>query len=327
MKKNIGMFLLAALVVAALLLSTIAFTVDELKDIVVVKTFGRVTSVYEGAKDAGLKFKWPWPIQRLLRYDARTFTLEDPPYAELQTRDQQNILITMYCTWRIKDPEKFHRTIVTEAKATKNIRDRLSAHKNNVLGRYTLDSLVNTDPAKMKIAQIEQEVLEPLRQEMSDQYGVEIRSVGMKALGLPQVVSNAVIEMQKTEREEFVQQYKAAGEALATAIRARADRASKQILAFAAGKAMKIRAEGDSAAAKYYRKYAANERLGMFLRTLESLRALKDNTQIVLDGTQLPGADYFRDGPSLPKLPSTMPTGQGAKKPPKALRAAEAGGK
>jgi len=327
MKKHIGMFLLAVLVVAALLLSTIAFTVDELKDIVIVKTFGRVTSVYAGPKDAGLKFKWPWPIQRLIRYDARTFTLEDP-YAELQTRDQQNILITMYCTWRIKDPEKFHRTVVTETEATKDIRDRLSAHKNNVLGRYTLESLVNTDPAKMKIARIEQEILEPLRREMSDQYGVEIRSVGMKALGLPQVVSNAVIEMQKTEREEFVQQYKAAGEALATAIRARADRASKQILAFAAGKAMKIRAEGDSAAAKYYRKYAANERLGMFLRTLESLKGLKDNTQIVLDGTQLPGVDYFRNGPSLPKLPATMPAGQNAAaKRPGAPRAAEPAGK
>ena len=107
----------------------------------------------------------------------------------------------------------------------------------------------------------------------------------------------------------------AAGEAQATAIRARASRASKQILAFASAKATKIKAEGDSAAAKYYREYAKNEQLGMFLRSLESLRKeLMENTQIVLDGSQIPAVKFFREGPSLEDVAPSIPADPSDKK-------------
>ena len=308
MKRHMAIFALAILVVAVLVIGTVAFTVDELQDIVIVKTFGRVTNVYRGAQDAGLKFKWPWPVQRIVRYDGRTFTLEDP-YTELTTRDQQNILVTSYCTWRIADAVKFHQAMVDVSAAERNIVERLKKHKNDVVSSHVLADFVNTNPEKMKIRQIEQEVLDPFRTEMAAQYGVEISSVGIKLLGLPQQVANAVIEAQKKEREQFVQEYKAAGEAQATAIRARADRASKQILAFAQAKATKIRAEGDSAAAKYYRKFARNERLGMFLRSLESLRKeLATKATILLDGSQIPAVKFFREGPSLPELPPAAET-------------------
>ncbi|MHC4294143.1 MAG: protease modulator HflC [Planctomycetota bacterium] len=304
MKKHMGMLLLGLLVVAVLLISTVAFTVDELQDIVLVKTFGRVTEVYSGTDDAGLHLKWPWPVQRLVRYDARTFILEDP-YGELTTEDQQNVLLSMYCTWRIQNPVKFHQSVETPRSAVESIRERLHNHKNNVVSRHTLAEFVNTDPQKMRIPQIEAEILEALQGEMAGEYGVEVRSVGLKLIGLPQTVSQAVIEAQKKEREQYVQQYRTAGEAQATAIRARAQRASKQILAFASAKALKIRAEGDSAAAKYYRKFARNERLAMFLRSLESLREeLKSKTVILLDGSEIPAVKFFREGPSLPELPA-----------------------
>ena len=287
------------LLVTVLLTSTVAFTVDELKDIVLIKTFGKVTRVYRGSDDAGLHFKWPYPIERLVRYDSRIFTVEDP-YGELNTVDQQNILVTTYCTWRIEDPEKFHRAIKTIDAADGRIRSRLSNHKGLVGSSHMLEEFVNTDPTKMHIQDIEAEVLTALRREMADEYGVEVSSVGLKLLGLPETVSTAVIEAQKQERNQFAQKYTASGEAQATAIRARADRASKQILAFAAGKAIKIQAEGDKAAAKYYRQYAQNERLGMFLRSLESLRReLSRNATIILDGSQIPAVKFFRQGPSL----------------------------
>ncbi len=302
MKRHIAMFLLAVLVVVVLLLSTVAFTVDELKDVVLIKTFGRVTSVYQGQDDAGLHVKWPWPIQRLVRYDGRTFTLEDS-YGELQTLDQQNILLTTYCTWRIEDPVKFHQAVETTEAAHRSIRDRLRNHKNNVVSSHKLEDFVNTDPKKMRSAAIEQEILQPLQKEMAEEYGVKVCSVGLKLLGLPESISAAVIETQMEERSRLVKQYETAGEAQKTAILARAQRANKQILAFATAKAVKIRAEGESAAAKYFAKYAKNEQLGMFLRSLESLReTLNSKTTILLDGSQMPGVKYFHQGPSLPEL-------------------------
>lgn len=318
MRKHLGMVVLAMLVVVALLISTVAYTVDELKDIVLIKTFGRVTKVAKGQDDAGLHAKWPWPIQRLVRYDARTHVIENA-YAELQTNDKQNVNMTMYCTWRIKDPQKFHSSVVTIEAAAEIIRARLHHYQGDGVGKHKLEEFVSTDPAQMRISEIEQEILAVLRADVDDLYGVEVRSVGMKLLGLPQGVSQAVIEAQKQERERYVQDYKTSGEALAKAIRSRADRASKQILAFASATAMKIRAEGDSAAAKYYREFSKNERLGMFLRSLESLRKeLGKNATILLDGSQIPAVKYFRNGPSLDVF------GQGALEEKDASGAADA---
>ena len=307
MKKHMGMFLLAVLVVGVLLIGTVAYTVDELKDIVLIRTFGRVTKVIHGRDDPGLHFKWPWPVQKLVRYDARTFILDDP-YGELETSDKQNVLVTMYAAWCIKDPKKFHSTIDTIAAAEKSIRARLHDHKSKVVSKHMLEEFASTDPNRMHIAEVEQEILDALQREVGTDYGVEIKSVGMRLLGLPEGVSAAVIEAQKKEREQYVQQYKTEGEALATAIRSRAERARKQILAFASAKAMKIKAEGDSAAARYYRQFAKNERLGMFLRSLESLRTgLKNKAVILLDDSQIPAIKYLRKGPSLPELPQEMP--------------------
>jgi len=315
MKKHMGFFLLAVALVLVLLSSTVAFTVDELKDIVLVKTFGKVTKIYRGSEDAGLRFKFPWPIQRLVRYDARTFVLEDQ-HSELTTVDQQNILLTVYCTWRIQEPKKFHSAVENVKRATERIRGRLRNQKNNVVARHRLDELVNTDPKRMRIAQIEDEILTPLRAELSEDYGVEVRSVGLKLLALPEGVSEFVINAQKKDQEKKVQKFTAAGEAEATAIRARAEKASKQILAFAAAKALKIRAEGDSAAAKYYRRFAENERLGMFLRSLESLKTeLASKAVILLDGSEVPGAVFFREGPSLERM--ELPSGSASANPGK----------
>jgi membrane protease subunit HflC len=307
MKRHVGIFFLALAVVAVLLVSTVAFTVDELKDIVLVKTFGKITRIYQGHDDAGIRFKWPWPVERLVRYDARTFTTEDP-YTELPTLDQHNILLTVYCSWHIADPEKFHKALETEKLANDRIRGRLQTHKTDVISNHPLEDLVNTDPKKMKIPQMEDEILQPLKSELARDYGVEVESVGLKRLGLPESVSEYVINAQKKEQEKKVQRYKAAGEAEATAIRARADRASQQILAFTEAKALKIRAEGDSAAARYYGMFSRNERLAMFLRSLDSLKTeLSSKAVILLDGSEIPAVRFFRQEPSLDAMEPPTP--------------------
>ena len=74
MKKHLGMFVLALLVAAVLLTGTVGYKVD-ITEYALVKTFGKTTSAVDGRTEAGLKFKWPWPIQKLVRYDAQ------PPFS------------------------------------------------------------------------------------------------------------------------------------------------------------------------------------------------------------------------------------------------------
>jgi membrane protease subunit HflC len=302
------MILLAALVVAALLLSTVAFTVDELKDIVLVKTFGKTTQVYLGKENPGLKFKWIYPVQEVVRYDSRTMLFDDT-FDQVPTSDKQNLLITMFCAWEIKDPVKFQSTIKTVEAAQDRLRTILRSSKQDVVGRHAMQDFVNTNPDRMKLREIENEVLSQVTRQAMDDYGIHVSMVGVKNLGLTEGVSQGVISTMREERQKDVQKFESAGQAQADAIRARAKSASEKILAFAQAKAHEIESEGDSAAAKYYKEFARNPELGAFLRSLESLKKeLQTKTVIVLDSSVLPAVKYFSEGVSeLPTRPPQAP--------------------
>ena len=307
MKRHVGMLVLALLVVAVLLASTVAFKVDS-TEYVLVKTFGKTTRLIDGVKEAGLAFKWPWPVQKLVHYDARKSVFEDTS-TELQTRDKQNLLLTLYCAWRVADPAKFNASIQTAKAAQERIRDLLRSAKSDVVGRHNLEDFINTDPQKMLMASIEEEILTTVQRVAFQDNGVKVVSVGIKSLGLPESVTQAVIEAMKAERQRDVRRYESSGEAQATAIRERAKAAGNQILEFANRKAAEIRTEGDRAAAGYYREFAKDERFSMFLRSLESLKKeLESKSVILLDGSLLPAVGFFQQGPSLKPFDAPVPS-------------------
>jgi regulator of protease activity HflC (stomatin/prohibitin superfamily) len=302
------MFVLALLVVGALLTNTISYQVDN-TEYALIKTFGQTTRQIDGRQDAGLKFKWPWPVQKLVEYDARTSVFEDMAN-EVPTRDKQNVLMTMGCVWRIKDPSTFNSTVNTPEAAQDTLRKLVRSAKSDVVAKHSMDEMINTDPAKMQLPRIEAEILDSVRQ-AADRYGIEVQNIGIKSLVLPKDVSATVIEAMKEERQRDVKKFESAGQAQATAITERAKAASDQILEFARRKAAEIESEGVQAAAKHYQEFAKNERFSMFLRSLESLKKeLESKTVILLDGSQLPAVDFFRNGPSLkpfdnaPSLPA-----------------------
>ena len=310
-KGAVATVLMVAIVVLLLLAWMFLFKVDFTEH-VIVRTFGKTTAVMGGAKDAGLHVRWPF-VQEIVRYDARTFDFEDAAN-ELVTRDHQNITLTTFCAWRIKAPLTFQTAVKdisggSEAKAGQElIRTKLRSAKGSVIGQHNMADLVNTDPSRMQITQIEKELKDALAAEVLRDYGVEVTMVGIKTLGLPESVSEKVIASMKAERQREAQNYESAGQAQAMAIRERAKESAEQILAFANRKAGEIRAEGDAAAAVQYAKFEANWQLAAFLRSLESLKKeLQGRSIFLLDATAIPAVGYFRHGPSLPKA-GTMDT-------------------
>ncbi|MDY6913258.1 MAG: SPFH domain-containing protein [Planctomycetota bacterium] len=300
MKKHTGVVILAVLVVAALLVSTVAYKV-EFTEYALIKRFGATNRVIVPA-EAGLKFKWPWPVEKLIRYDARTFLFEDTSN-EVATRDKQNILLTLYCAWRIDDVRRFQSSIETVKASQEALRALLQSAKSDVVGLHNMEDFVNTDPGKMIIPEIERKILESVHERAMTDYGAEVVRVGIKSLALPETVSATVIDAMKEERQLDIRMFESAGEAQATAIRERAEAARDQIIAFAERKAAEIRAEGDRAAAKYYKEFAKNEQLSMFLRSLESLKKeLASKATIILDGSEIPAVKFFHEGPSVKNL-------------------------
>ena len=316
-RGSVATVLLVLVVVVLLVCWMMLFKVDFTEH-VIVRTFGKTTSVFDGATDAGLHWRWPF-VQEVVRYDAKTFVFEDAAN-ELVTRDHQNITLTTFCAWRIKDPLVFQTAVKdipggTEEKAGQElIRIKLRSAKGSVIGQRNMADLVNTDPAKMRIPEIEREIRGAIADEVLRDYGVEVTMIGVKMLGLPGTVSEKVIAGMKAERQREASNYQSAGEAEALAIRERAKEAAEQILAFAHRKAGEIRAEGDAAAAAQYAKFQENWQLAAYLRRLESLKkALEGRTIFLLDSSTMPAIGYFGDGPSLPRAdePTVAPVPAG----------------
>ncbi len=303
MKKHGWIVFLLAVVVVLMLFYTVAYTVSY-RETTIVTTFGDAGDAIYGKDDAGLHWKWPWPVQRLIRYDARKFIFEDT-YDEILTEDKQNILVSIFCVWRIKDANIFIDTFkgrTKEKDCEERLRTRLRDAKGNVVSNHPLARFINIDSGEMKMTVIENEILDKIRKSAMTEYGVEIITVGIKSLGLPPNVTQKVIENMQAERKTQADAYRASGKAVADTIRERAKTARDQILAFTNNKAEGIKAEGDKAAAEYYKKFRENEEFAMFLREMKFLvETLKQNSVIVLDAAQIRCIGYFKDGePDLP---------------------------
>src|SRR5512139_2735378 len=99
MKRNTLLLTVGLLVAVMFVLLQVLFTVRE-GEAVVVTTFGKPVRELTAA---GLYTRWPWPVQRISRFDNRTHTLEGA-FEETLTRDGKNILVGVYAGWRIQKP-------------------------------------------------------------------------------------------------------------------------------------------------------------------------------------------------------------------------------
>src|SRR5436305_14737159 len=95
---------LIALSVLLLWSTTTLFTVDQ-AEFAYVTQFGRPVATLDGAADAGLHLKLPWPVQSVQRLDRRVQLFDLPP-AELLTHDPQGrtidrtLTVEAYVAWR-----------------------------------------------------------------------------------------------------------------------------------------------------------------------------------------------------------------------------------
>ncbi|MCX8108549.1 MAG: protease modulator HflC [Verrucomicrobiae bacterium] len=255
-------------------------------EVVVVTTFGRFT---RAITEPGLKLRWPWPIQNLYRFDHRIHNFEKH-YEQTTTRDSKTILVDVFLAWRIKDPKVFlERFSGDMARAEEGLEVLLRAAKNGVIGQHPLSDLISPNPQEVKFSQMEEEMLNSIKQPALESYGIEVVALGIKQLGLPQGVTEKVFERMKAEKELLVKQYQgeAAGEAIR--IRSEADLERERILAEAEKQARIIRGQAEAEAAKYFKTFEQDPEFAVFLLKLNALeQALKDRATLILDTRTTP---------------------------------------
>lgn len=250
---------------------------------------GNITDPGSLILEPGYGFKWPTPIQKVTVYSKRVQLLEDQS-SEIQTADNQAVIVKFYLAWKIEDPYAFFLRLKDEKEAESQLLSMLSELKV-VVSNYRFDQLVNPDPEKVKLAEIEQKGLEMLRGKLdaiTPGYGIKLEQVGIRRIILPEDTTQKVFERMAKTREQLAEKARAEGDAEANNIQARAEAAKRRILAFAERRAQAIRDEGNREAAQYFSAFREDQDFAIFQRQIEALqKMLANNTTFVLDANKL----------------------------------------
>jgi membrane protease subunit HflC len=270
-------------------------------------------------EEPGLHFRWPYPIEEVHKYDMRVRVFEDVE-EQLTTRDQKQIIVMTYVGWRPADVITFHNRMRGDMeRAERLLRGLMRDQKGVVVGSYDLANFVSTNPNELRFQAIEEDLLERLRAVAMAQYGIEITTVGICRLGLPEKTTEDVFKAMRAERQAIAERYTARGNAEAATIKSQALSARDKILAFANRLAQDIRAQGERAAATYYEEFKQDEAFAAFLKELAFIReVLSKRTYYVLPSDRAGGRLFMQDKPTLPDTsvpPLPMP-----KQPPVSTR-------
>lgn len=250
---------------------------------------GEITDPGSLILEPGYGFKWPTPIQKVKVYSQRVKLLEDQ-INEIVTADGQTVIVKFYLAWRIEDPYAFFLRLKDEPEAERQLKPMLAELKG-VIATYRFDQLVNPDPNKVMLQDIEQKGLEMLRAKLdaiNPGYGIKLEQVGVRRIILPEDTTQKVFERMAKTRELLAEKARAEGDAEANNIKARAEAAKRRILAFAERRAQAIRDEGNREAAQYFSAFREDQDFAIFQRQIEALqKMLTHNTTFILDANKL----------------------------------------
>ena len=276
--------ILVATIVAILLFTTSAFTVDQTQ-FVVVQRLGEIIAV---KKEPGIHFKMPI-VDNLKYFDNRILTLDWEQPAKFITSENKYMMVDSFVKWRIIDPAKYYVSIKDGGEAAAE--DRLSKVVNAGLraefGKRTVHDVIAGERAT---------IMDNLRKRAdmeARQIGIQVVDVRLKRVDYAEEISKSVFDRMIAERKRLANQLRSEGSAASEKIRADADKQREVIIAEAYRDAQKAKGEGDAAAAAIYNQsYGKNPEFYAFYRSTEAYKnSFKSKGDVmVLD----PSSDFFK---------------------------------
>lgn len=154
-----------------------------------------------GLKGPGLFFIIPFGVDRLVKIDLRTITLEVPPQ-EVITHDNVTAKVNAVIYFQVVDARKAVVQVLNYINATSQI---AQTTLRAVLGQSTLDEvLAERDKINVKLQRIIDETTEP--------WGIKVAVVEIKDVELPQTMQRAMAKQAEAEREKRAKIINADGE-------------------------------------------------------------------------------------------------------------------
>jgi len=309
-----GRFVIAFVIVAAAVISACIVLVSPGRAVVVTR-FGDPIRVLTAP---GLAWKMPAPFESTIDVDLRLRTTSSG-LQDVGTRDGLRILVQAYVAWQVPDDPDHIRQFLRAVRnqpdvAAQQLRSFVGSSLEISTASFDLANLINTDPAKVELNELENNLRALLDDQALKVYGVTIRQVGIERLTLPTETLATTVARMRAERETVAAERQAEGQRAAAEIASNADRDARVLRAKASADAAEIDAKSRLEAADIYgRAYRSAPDLYMLLRSLDTLdTVVGDNTRLILRTDAAP----FRvlvDGPPNTTAPAAQPA-QGAEK-------------
>jgi membrane protease subunit HflC len=210
MKRNTLTLIIGALLAVIFVLLLFTYQVRE-TEVAVVTTFGNPTGFPD---KPGLKWKWPRPIQKVHKFDKRVFNFEGR-FEQTLTSDNYPLLVMLYVGWTISEPKTFFDVFRDglPKEAEPALAGLIESGKNEVVGKHPFSHFVSIDEKQLKFVEVETDILKAIQPAALSKYGIAIKFVGIKKLGLPESVTEKVFNRMQAERQREVDKIKADGDA------------------------------------------------------------------------------------------------------------------
>jgi membrane protease subunit HflC len=277
-------FLLAALVLGSAVLAGTAVMVGAGESVVVTE-FGAPVRVLT---EPGLAWKLPAPLQDTTVVDLRLRT-SSTGLNDVGTRDGLRILLQAYVAWQVPPDSDHIRQFLRAVRndpdeAARQLRSFVGSALQVTASSFDFAELVNTDPARLRLAEFEQRLQAQVEAQVLQTYGIQVRQTGVEVLSLPDASLTATVARMRSERETVAAERTAEGRRAAAEVRSNAERDGRIVVARARTQAADIEAQARREAADIHtRAYLSDPELYTLMRSLDTLvQTVGPGTRLVL---------------------------------------------
>ena len=319
--------ILIAALVAIVVISSSAYTVDETEQVFITqfgKPVGTPINSDPAQNDAGLHFKVPF-IQQVNRIEKRTLEW-DSPATEMPTRDKLYISVDNFARWRISDPKTYFEKLRDERSALSRLDDIIGSETRNVIASHDLIEVIRSDKDRKPVrdavlaeANPNINTLPPIQfgrhrldalilaaaQPKVRSWGIELLDVRFKRINYKSGVIEKIYARMASERLQIADRFRSEGSGEAAKIIGRKERDLLEIQSGAYRKEQEIKGKADAEAtgiyASAYNSSPTAADFYQFVKTLETYNKTlgKDTTTIFTSNS-----DLFRLFKNIEKPPA-----------------------
>lgn len=283
------------------------FVIDQSEQAILVQ-FGE--PVGEPINEPGLHFRTPF-VQEVRRFDKRLLAW-DGDVSQIPTLGREFVIVDTTARWRISDPLQFLRSVRDESGARTRLDDIIDSVARDIVSGTDLEEIVRSRDWQVDVKEVEDEAVlrgdvdlekpkkgrERLEQEMlaaasrlMPELGIELVDVRIKRINYIESVRRQVETRMISERQSIAERFRSEGQGKSEEILGQMERELRTIRSEAERQAAEIRGRADGEATRIYGEaFGADPEFYAFFRTLESYRALGENSTLMIDSD----SEFFR---------------------------------